>query len=81
MEQHVFLACSLIVEGATEKVLQFFNADYVNFQPKTLVSMEKKYFWTLQRGPNNKKLINCHWFGHENIFLVTFKELPSVGLC
>ncbi len=34
------------------------------------------YFWTLQRGSNNKKSINCKLFCHGNFFLMTFSELP-----
>jgi len=39
------------------------------------------YFWALQTGLNNKEYINWHYFCHENISLVTFSELPPIGLC
>ncbi len=39
------------------------------------------YFWALQKGSNNKGSINWHYFCLENIFLVTFLELPPIGLC
>ncbi len=75
-----FFGYWLIIEDATEKVLQFimqFKSIYV----KNLGFMEwKMYFWTLQRGSNKKKSFNRHHFCHEKKFLVTFSELPSIGL-
>jgi hypothetical protein len=53
----LFFAFSLIIEGTTEKVLQFYP-DYVNFQSKPWFQWKKMYFLTLQTGPNNTKSLN-----------------------
>jgi hypothetical protein len=77
----MFFEFWLFIEGATEKVLHFV-IPLSQFTTKTLVSLDKKmYFWTLQRGSNKKKAIKLHYFGHDNFFLLTFLELPSIGLC
>jgi hypothetical protein len=39
------------------------------------------YFWTPTERSSKKKYINWHYFCHENIFPMTFSELPSIGLC
>jgi hypothetical protein len=39
---------------------------------QTLGFNGKKYFWTLQRGPNNKNQLIDIDIGLENIFLMTF---------
>jgi hypothetical protein len=52
-----FFAFSLIIEGTTEKALKFFMLIMSIFN-QNLGFNKKKCFWTLQRGPNNKKLIN-----------------------
>jgi hypothetical protein len=51
------IAFSLIIEGTTEKVLKFLMPIMSIFN-QNLGFNEKMYFWTLQKGPNNKKLIN-----------------------
>ncbi len=81
MEQHVF--CILIyIEGTTEKVLQFIM-QLKSIYYKNLGFIEQKnYFWTLQRGSDQKKSTNWHYICHDNFFLMTFLELPSIiGLC
>ncbi len=80
MEQHVF-AFSLIIEGTTEKVLQTIMPLKSIYNQNLGFIEQKMYFWTAQRGLNNKISINWHHFCHENIFLVTFSELPPSGLC
>jgi len=72
MEKHVFFAFSLIIEGTTEKMLQFsmlimsilnqnlgFDEKVCNFEHYTEVRTIKN------------QLIDID-FGHENIFLTTF---------
>ncbi len=80
MEQHIF-AFWLIIEGTTEKVLQFIM-QFKSIYNKNLGFIEQNmYFWTPQSGSNKKKSINLHYFYHDNFFLMTFSELPSVRLC
>jgi hypothetical protein len=55
MVQHVF--CIFIdYRGHHRKGFEICNADYVIFSTKTMISTEKMYLWTIQRGPNNKKI-------------------------
>jgi hypothetical protein len=78
MEQRVF-AFWLIIEGTTEKVLQFIM-QLESIQSKNLGFIEQKmYFWTLLRD-SNKKVYQLTLFLH-NWFLMTFSELPSIGFC
>ncbi len=42
---------------------------------------QKMYFWTLQRGSNNKKCINWHLFGYQNIFENDIFRAAPIGLC
>jgi hypothetical protein len=79
MEQHVF-AFSLIIEGTTEKALQFIMPLMTIYKQNFGSVEQKMYLWTLQRVSNNKKSINWYYLGHENIFLMTFSELPPIGL-
>ncbi len=76
MEQHVFLLFSLIKEGTTEKVLQFIMPLRSIYNQNLGFIEQNCIFEHLQRGSNNKESINSHYFCHENIFLVTFSELP-----
>ncbi len=80
MEQHVF-AFWLIIEGNTEKVLQFIMKLKSIYNKNLGFIEQKNVFLTQQRGSNKKNLINWHYFCHENFFLMTFSELPSKGLC
>jgi hypothetical protein len=57
MEQHVF-AFSLIIEGTKEKVLQFIKPLKSIYNQNLGFTEQKLYFWTLQKGSNNKKSIN-----------------------
>jgi hypothetical protein len=75
-----FFDFSLIIEGTTEKVLQFIMS-LRSIYNQTIGFIEQiLYFWALQEGSNNKGSINWHYFCHENIFLVTFLELPPYRL-
>ncbi len=80
MEQHIF-GILLIIEGITEKVLQFLTSLNTIYKQNFGFVEQKMYLWTLHRVSNNKKSINWHYFGRESIFLVTFSELPPIGIC
>ncbi len=71
----------LIIEGTTEKVLQFIMQFTSIYNTKLGFIEQKMYFWTPQSDSNKKKSINLHYFCHDNFFLMTFSELPSIGLC
>ncbi len=68
MEQHVFFAFWLIIEGDTEKVLQVI-IQLKSIYNKNLCFVEQKmYFWTLQRVFfKQEKCFKLHYFCH-NIF-------------
>ncbi len=76
-----FFDFSLIIEGTTEKVLQFIMPLRSIYNQNIGFIEQILYFWALQKGSNNKRSIHWHYFCHENIFLVTFLELPPIGLC
>jgi hypothetical protein len=61
MEQHAF-AFWLIIEGTTEKVLQFIIQFKSIYNKKNCFIEQRMYFWTLQRGLFKKKFINWHYF-------------------
>ncbi len=61
MEQHAFLF-RLIIEGATEKVLQLIMQLKSICNKNHNFNKQKMDFWTLQRGSNKKKCINRHFF-------------------
>jgi hypothetical protein len=67
--------------GRHRKGVATYNATSINLQQKTLVSLSKNVLWTLKRGWNKRKCINWHYFCRENVLLMTFSELPSIGLC
>ncbi len=46
----MFFAFSLIIEGTTEKVLQFIMSLKSIYNENLLFIEQKVYFWTLQRG-------------------------------
>ncbi len=50
-----FFCVFIDYRGHHRKGVAIFNADYVNFQPKPWFQWKNMYFWTLQRGPKNKK--------------------------
>jgi hypothetical protein len=81
MEQRVFLFISLIIEGTTEKVLQFIMPLRSIYNQNIGFIEQILYFWAPLKGSNNKGSINWHYFCHEHIFLVTFSELPPISLC
>ncbi len=80
LEQHIFFAFWLIIEGATEKVLQFIMQFKLIYN-KNLCFIEQKMFFEHHREvQTRKKSLNLHYFCHDNFFLVTFSELPTIGL-
>ncbi len=76
-----FFWFSLIIEGTTEKVLQFIMPLRSIYNQSIGVIEQILFFRALQKGSNNKGSINGHYFCHKNIFLVTFLELPPISLC
>ncbi len=64
IEQHIF-AFSLIIGGTTEKVLQFIIPVESIYNKNFGFIEQKMYFESLQRGSNNKKSINWHYFCDE----------------
>jgi len=76
-----FFDFSLIIEGATENVLQFMMPLRSMHNPNIGFIKQILYFRALQKGSNNKGSIYWHYFCHENIFTVTFLELPPIILC
>jgi hypothetical protein len=77
----MFFAFSFIIEGTTEKVLQFIIPSS-QFTTKTLVSLNKKCIVEHYREVQTiKYLLIDIIFVKKNIFLVTFSELPPIGLC
>jgi hypothetical protein len=78
---NMFFAFALIIEGTTEEVLQCIMPLKSIYYKNVGFNEQKMYFWTLKRGLSINKYINCHYFCHENVFLVTFTELPCIGLC
>ncbi len=79
MDQHVF-AVWLIIEGATEKVLQFIRPLKSIYYKSLGFIAQKMYFGILQIN-SNKKFNNCHCFFHEKKIIMTLSEVPSIGLC
>ena len=77
----MFFDFTLIIEGTTEKVLQFIMPLRSIYNQNIGFIEQMLYFWALQKGSNNKGSIHWHYFCHENIFLVTFLELPPIGSC
>ncbi len=77
----MFFAFSLIIEGTTEKVLQF-KIPLKLIYNQTLALLNKKcIFEHKQRSSNNEKAINWHDFCYEKNFLVNYSELQPEGLC
>ncbi len=73
---NTFLAFSLIIEGTTDKVLQFIMPLESIYSKKTLVSLNTNWFWTLQRGSNNKKYIIDFIFVVTIFFWWPFQNCP-----
>jgi hypothetical protein len=59
--KNTFFVFSLIIQGATEKVLQFI-LQVKSIYNKTLFSANKLYFLTLQRDSNKKKVYKLTLF-------------------
>jgi hypothetical protein len=62
-----FFAFSIIIEGTTEKVLQFIMPFKSRYNHNIGFIEQKMYFWMLQRDSNKKTSINWHYFCHEKI--------------
>ncbi len=75
MEQHVF-AFSLLIEGATGKVLQFIMSFKSIFNKNLSCVEQKMYFGTIQRGSKNKKSINSNYFCNKFFSDDLFKAAP-----
>jgi len=71
----------MIIEGTTEKALQFILPLKSISIEKTLVSFNKMYFRTPKKGSHQKILFKIKYFFHKIIALFTFSELPPVVLC
>ncbi len=80
MEQHVF-AFSIIIEWTTEKVLQFIKPLKSIYNQNLGFIELKNVFSTEHRDSSKKTSINWHYFCHEKKIMMTFSELPSIGLC
>jgi hypothetical protein len=74
MEQHVFFAFSLIIEGATEKVLQFIMP-LMSVCNKNFGFIEKSIFVHYE-GFKQSKSINCHDFCQEKNSGDLFRAAP-----
>jgi hypothetical protein len=64
------LAFYLIIDGTTEKVLQFIIPLKSVYIYSRGFNAQKMVFLTLHTGSNNKKYINWHSFCHDNVFSV-----------
>jgi hypothetical protein len=77
----MFFTILMIIEGTTEKVLQFILPLKSIYIKKTLFSINKMLFWTLKKGSNKEILIKMIYFYHKIIALFTFSQLPPIDLC
>ncbi len=59
-----YILCIFILEGTTEKVLQFKIPLKSIYNRNLGFDEQKMYFWTLQRGSNNKNSIILLYFCH-----------------
>jgi hypothetical protein len=81
MEQHVIFTLSLIIEGTTEKVLQFEMSLKIAYNVQ-FGSIEQFYIFEHCRTvKTRKRFIKRHYFCHKTSALFTFLELPPKGLC
>ncbi len=68
-----FFAFSIIIEGTTEKAMQFILPVKPIYN-KNLGFIERRtYFWTLQRNSNKQVSINWHHLCHEKNYDVLFR--------
>ncbi len=81
MDQNVFFEIFLVIEGTTEKVLQFIMPLKSIYNKNFGFIEQKKCFLTIQRGSKNKKSINRNYFSHEMFFSGDLSELPHISLC
>ncbi len=80
MEQHIF--CIFIdYRGRHWKGVSVYNVIRINLQPKPLLHRTNNVFLNTTEWFKYKKSINCHYFCHEYIFLMTFSELPPIFSC
>ncbi len=80
VEQHAF-SFWLIIEGATEKVLQFIMERKSIYNNNLGFIEPKMYFWHYREAQTRKIRLIDTIFAMEIFFLMTFSELPSIGLC
>ena len=73
MERHIF-TFSLIIEGTTEKVLQFIMPLKSIYSRNFGFIEWKLYFWTLQRVSSKKNPINWHHFWFEKNICWPFRS-------
>ncbi len=72
-----FFAFTSIIEGTTEKALQFIMPLKSIYNRNFGFIEQKMYFWTLQRVPSKKNCINWHYFSHEKKITVhLFRAAP-----
>jgi hypothetical protein len=62
-------AFSYIIEGTTEKVLQFYNRNFGFIE-------QKMYFWTLQTVSDKKNYFNWHHFFATKKYVDLFRAAP-----
>jgi hypothetical protein len=79
MEQN-FFAFSLIIEGTTDKVLQFIMPPKTIYNKNLGFIKQKMYFEHYREVQSIKSLIIDIIF-LINFFLITFSELPPLDLC
>jgi hypothetical protein len=75
-----FFAFSLIIEGTTEKVLQFIMP-LKSIYNKNLGFVEQKYIFEHNKEVQTIKNVLIDIIFVINFILVTFSELPSIFLC
>ncbi len=77
MEQRIFYFL-LIIQGATEKVLQFTMPLKVVYSKK-MVSFNKNVFLNIAEMIRVEKILKWHYFYTKHLFcLPTFQELPPM---
>ncbi len=78
--RNAFFAFSFIIEGTTEKVLQFIMPLESIYSRNSGLIEQKMYFWTLQRVSSKEN----YWltlFLPWKKYLLTFSELPPICSC
>jgi hypothetical protein len=77
----MFLQFLLIIEGATEKVLQFVVQLSSIYNKKPWFHWTKKCSFEHYREVQTRKSLLMDIIFAVNFFKTTFTELPSIGLC